>query len=276
MVPSEIIALFYWNNHRNNWGADAAKQEWTAMKEWVAKCRGIAIQSKAKADTWPNPNQIDDRRIHGQPRKPLSFINNLFWAFQNVNRNPQLGPRCQSDGSGWVNLKSNVCACQSASSRETWSNANELPSSTPQHLCRCWLSKCPSHTQSNSHFHKIMSDQTTSRFGFVEFAETWNGRLAMMGFVIGLGTELLTGQGILNQIGLWISTNKGAILHANQYLPTPIRFSALPPSPTEQSLKTFFSQSKRTMLCLSVDKIQTKSKILIHRSLLATFKMVNQ
>ena len=32
--------------------------------------------------------------------------------------------------------------------------------------------------------------------------ETWNGRLAMMGFVIGLGTELLTGQGILNQIGL--------------------------------------------------------------------------
>ena len=29
-----------------------------------------------------------------------------------------------------------------------------------------------------------------------------NGRLAMLGFVIGLGTELLTGQGILSQIGL--------------------------------------------------------------------------
>jgi ferrochelatase len=42
----------------------------------------------------------------------------------------------------------------------------------------------------------------TPRFGFVEFAETWNGRLAMMGFVIGLATELLTGQGILQQIGL--------------------------------------------------------------------------
>ena len=41
-----------------------------------------------------------------------------------------------------------------------------------------------------------------SRFGFVEFAETWNGRLAMLGFVIGLGTELLTGQGILSQLGL--------------------------------------------------------------------------
>jgi hypothetical protein len=46
-----------------------------------------------------------------------------------------------------------------------------------------------------------MADNT-SRFGFVAFAETWNGRLAMLGFVIGLGTELLTGQGILSQIGL--------------------------------------------------------------------------
>jgi ferrochelatase len=45
-------------------------------------------------------------------------------------------------------------------------------------------------------------DSTTPRVGFVAFAETWNGRLAMLGFVIGLGTELLTGQGILSQIGL--------------------------------------------------------------------------
>jgi len=44
--------------------------------------------------------------------------------------------------------------------------------------------------------------EPTPRFGFVAFAETWNGRLAMLGFVIGLGTELLTGQGILSQIGL--------------------------------------------------------------------------
>lgn len=44
--------------------------------------------------------------------------------------------------------------------------------------------------------------QSSGRFGFVEFAETWNGRLAMLGFVIGLGTELLTGQGVLSQIGL--------------------------------------------------------------------------
>jgi ferrochelatase len=50
---------------------------------------------------------------------------------------------------------------------------------------------------------KPMTNSTsTSRFGFVAFAETWNGRLAMIGFVIGLATEILTGQGILHQIGL--------------------------------------------------------------------------
>jgi hypothetical protein len=47
----------------------------------------------------------------------------------------------------------------------------------------------------------LMTDSST-RFGFVAFAETWNGRMAMLGFVIGLATELLTGQGILQQIGL--------------------------------------------------------------------------
>ena len=47
-------------------------------------------------------------------------------------------------------------------------------------------------------FNKTMD----SKFGFSSFAEAWNGRLAMMGFIIGLGTELLTGQGILSQIGM--------------------------------------------------------------------------
>ena len=46
---------------------------------------------------------------------------------------------------------------------------------------------------------------SSSRFGFGAFTETWNGRLAMLGFVIDLGTELLTGQGILSQIGLRLS-----------------------------------------------------------------------
>jgi len=46
-----------------------------------------------------------------------------------------------------------------------------------------------------------MENQET-KLGFTQFAETWNGRLAMLGFVIGIATELLTGQGILSQIGL--------------------------------------------------------------------------
>lgn len=40
------------------------------------------------------------------------------------------------------------------------------------------------------------------KFGFTKFAEDWNGRLAMLGFVIAVATELLTGKGILAQLGL--------------------------------------------------------------------------
>tara|TARA_B100000700_G_scaffold309032_1_gene387482 strand:- start:79 stop:225 length:147 start_codon:yes stop_codon:yes gene_type:complete len=47
-----------------------------------------------------------------------------------------------------------------------------------------------------------MPDNLQPRFGFVNYAEIWNGRLAMMGILIGLITELLTGRGILTQIGL--------------------------------------------------------------------------
>ncbi|MGB7442642.1 MAG: chlorophyll a/b-binding protein [Coleofasciculaceae cyanobacterium] len=47
-----------------------------------------------------------------------------------------------------------------------------------------------------------MTQEQESKLGFTNFAETWNGRLAMLGFVIGLATEWLTGQGILEQIGL--------------------------------------------------------------------------
>ncbi|MDJ0723834.1 MAG: chlorophyll a/b-binding protein [Prochloraceae cyanobacterium] len=45
-------------------------------------------------------------------------------------------------------------------------------------------------------------ENQTDKYGFTNFAETWNGRLAMLGFVIGLATELITGQGILSQLGL--------------------------------------------------------------------------
>ena len=48
----------------------------------------------------------------------------------------------------------------------------------------------------------FFNDAIDSKFGFSSFAETWNGRLAMMGFIIGLDTELLTGQGIPDQMGM--------------------------------------------------------------------------
>lgn len=46
-----------------------------------------------------------------------------------------------------------------------------------------------------------MDDQKT-KFGFTQFAENWNGRVAMMGFIIAVATEYLTGQGILSQLGI--------------------------------------------------------------------------
>ena len=45
-------------------------------------------------------------------------------------------------------------------------------------------------------------DNQDNGFGFTQFAENWNGRLAMLGIVIGIATEFLTGQGILSQLGL--------------------------------------------------------------------------
>jgi hypothetical protein len=40
-------------------------------------------------------------------------------------------------------------------------------------------------------------------------AERFNGRAAMLGFVIGVFTEALTGQGILHQIGLGTLLSQG-------------------------------------------------------------------
>ena len=41
-----------------------------------------------------------------------------------------------------------------------------------------------------------------SGWGFHERAEKLNGRLAMLGFVAALATELITGEGLLRTIGL--------------------------------------------------------------------------
>ncbi|AFY70060.1 hypothetical protein Pse7367_1782 [Thalassoporum mexicanum PCC 7367] len=42
--------------------------------------------------------------------------------------------------------------------------------------------------------------QNESKFGFTKFAETFNGRLAMIGFVSLLITEMITGQGLITNL----------------------------------------------------------------------------
>jgi hypothetical protein len=41
-----------------------------------------------------------------------------------------------------------------------------------------------------------------AKFCFTQFSENWNGRLAMLGFIVGIATEFLTDKGILSQLGL--------------------------------------------------------------------------
>lgn len=43
-------------------------------------------------------------------------------------------------------------------------------------------------------------DNTKTLWGFTTAAESWNGRLAMLGIVLAVATEVLTGQGILGQV----------------------------------------------------------------------------
>eukprot|EP00227_Mantoniella_beaufortii_P000494 CAMPEP_0197611044 /NCGR_PEP_ID=MMETSP1326-20131121/54603_1 /TAXON_ID=1155430 /ORGANISM="Genus nov. species nov., Strain RCC2288" /LENGTH=322 /DNA_ID=CAMNT_0043179637 /DNA_START=41 /DNA_END=1009 /DNA_ORIENTATION=+ len=45
-------------------------------------------------------------------------------------------------------------------------------------------------------------DTSEGIFGYTPFAELWAGRLAMMGFTSGFAVELVTGDGILQQIGI--------------------------------------------------------------------------
>jgi hypothetical protein len=45
-------------------------------------------------------------------------------------------------------------------------------------------------------------NRNDAKFGFTPQAENWNGRLAMIGFIAALVTELVTGQGVLHFWGL--------------------------------------------------------------------------
>jgi hypothetical protein len=48
---------------------------------------------------------------------------------------------------------------------------------------------------------KMYVEQGESRFGFTEYAELINGRLAMLGFVALIAIEVVTGKGFLQIIG---------------------------------------------------------------------------
>ena len=44
--------------------------------------------------------------------------------------------------------------------------------------------------------------QDDAKFGFTASAENLNGRMAMIGFIAAVVTELVTGQGVLHFLGL--------------------------------------------------------------------------
>lgn len=62
---------------------------------------------------------------------------------------------------------------------------------------------------------KLMGlDASEGVIGFTPFSELWTGRLAMAGFTVGIAEELLTGQPILQQIGLSDGYGNPALLGA--------------------------------------------------------------
>jgi hypothetical protein len=48
----------------------------------------------------------------------------------------------------------------------------------------------------------MQPQEVEQKVGFTRFAEIWNGRLAMIGFVAAILVELATGKGILGQLGI--------------------------------------------------------------------------
>ncbi|NJN76603.1 MAG: hypothetical protein HC796_10995 [Synechococcaceae cyanobacterium RL_1_2] len=49
---------------------------------------------------------------------------------------------------------------------------------------------------------KVTPDLPEPKFGFNHYAEILNGRMAMIGFILALGIEYITGQGVMTWLGL--------------------------------------------------------------------------
>lgn len=45
-------------------------------------------------------------------------------------------------------------------------------------------------------------EKKEGKFGFTNYAEIWNGRLAMIGFITAIVVEMNTGHGVLKQLGI--------------------------------------------------------------------------
>lgn len=49
---------------------------------------------------------------------------------------------------------------------------------------------------------ETLSNRNAWKVGFTPQAEIWNGRLAMLGFVVALGIQLVSSDGVLGILGL--------------------------------------------------------------------------
>lgn len=66
------------------------------------------------------------------------------------------------------------------------------------------MTNTPTPETYNNQFERKYGEYGTKfEFGSNPSAELWNGRLAMLGFLIALVVELSTGQGVLHFLGLY-------------------------------------------------------------------------
>ncbi|ELS31654.1 MULTISPECIES: hypothetical protein [Pseudanabaena] len=76
------------------------------------------------------------------------------------------------------------------------------PTTTPNKVASSEASNGDKSGAASKNFDLNVNPTGAGVFGFSNFAETWNGRMAMIGLVAGFANEVLTGKGILAQVGI--------------------------------------------------------------------------